>query len=106
MCMIHDEQIKQQIARAVHELTGCQQSFTGYSVYMQLKTSGFLPEDFSRFEVSSYVRELFNLRDPAFQGPYGSYPVPEGPLLFFPVPEEFVNHGEEIIQKIEERKAS
>jgi hypothetical protein len=35
-------------------------------------------------QISAYVREMYNGHDEVFSG-YASYPVPQGPLLYFPV---------------------
>jgi len=106
MCLlIQDQQLRSDVKVVVSAFTGERRTFTGYEIYKELRASGNVPANRTRLHVSFHVRELFNARDPAFRA-YGSYPVPEGPLLFFPVPEEVLNHGDEIIQEIKEKTST
>jgi len=106
MCLINDEQVRVEIRRAILSFTEKSEKFTGWQIYRRMIDRRTPARGaFGHSDVTSYVRELYNLHDPVFTG-YGSYPVPEGgPLLFFPVPEEVVEHGKKILFDIKSTAA-
>lgn len=106
MCHFENQEIKDQVINIISEKVLKRERFTGFNVVEGLRGSEvglYIPP---AWQVSSYVRELFNEHSSAFEG-YACYPVKEkGPLLFFPIPHYVRNHAQKIQQAIESAKNS
>lgn len=100
MCYFQDIAVKKVVVEVISELVGKRKRFTGWEVNQKLQNrKGFahLPPP---WQISSYVRELFNGHNSAFSG-YACYPVDGGPLLYFPIPYYVRNHVEKIQKEIQ-----
>jgi hypothetical protein len=100
--------MKDTIKEAVRELTEKQQQFTGLTVGYYLASKSFAPPEMipSSWQIGSYLRELFNGHDAVFKQ-YACYPVEgNGPLLFFPIPQEVQTHAAKIQKAIEAKQES
>jgi hypothetical protein len=104
MCHFENQEIKDQVINIISEKVSKRERFTGFNVVESLRGSEvglYIPP---AWQISSYVRELFNGHSSAFEG-YACYPVGEGPLLFFPIPHYVRNHAQKIQEAIEGAKS-
>ena len=100
MCYFQDQAVKKAVVEVISELVKKRKRFTGWDVVQILQhRKGFahLPPS---WQISSYVRELFNGHNSAFFD-YACYPITGGPLLYFPIPYYVRNHVEKIQKEIE-----
>ena len=103
MCYFNENaNLKLDVVESIQRLTRTGKPFTGRDVYDGLWAR---PEE-PAWQVSSYVRELFNKHHLVLAG-YACCPLPDGPLMYFPLAEtseEVKEYAGEIIQKLEAEK--
>lgn len=102
MCYIADENVRADIRKLIEWKVSRRKTFTGISVTEKLHSASVHAP---HWHISSYVRELFNTNHDVFGG-YGCYPMPDGPLVFFPIPGFVKKHAEKIQEAIESAKSS
>lgn len=77
--------------KVVHELTSMRRSFTGEDVHNRIHNKHIRRDDdfsactSSAGTISVCTRKMFNQGHPVFSN-YGSTIVPDGPVLYFPLP--------------------
>jgi len=79
MCYIDSVKDRLDVVEAIQSFVRIGDCFTGYSIYEHLRDNG---SELQHYEVSSYVRELFNKHHLVFKG-YACVPLVEGPLMYF-----------------------
>lgn len=101
MCYLNNPKLEQLIEDAILANVQSSNIFTGYDIAKSIEHDMLgVPS----WKVSSYVRELFNKHSVVFAG-YACYPIPVGPLVFFPMKktgQEVRTHVEKIQEVLEE----